>query len=132
MIKKEWNENTAPGAPLRENVCDLKYLNDMMGGKNHLIKGIIDAFLTQVPEELQAIDNAITKTNFVGIKSFAHTMKSSVSIMGITILAPILQEMENLAAKAIDMEKIKVLYSQLLIICKKAMAEIESEKHIYS
>jgi HPt (histidine-containing phosphotransfer) domain-containing protein len=110
-----------------EKVCDLRYLTEMMGSKKALIKGIMDAFLKQIPEELQSINEAIAKTNYMIIKSFAHTMKSSVSIMGISILKPILQEMEDLGAKANSMEKIKELNLELDLICKQAMGEIEKE-----
>ena len=54
MIKSESEKSI-------ENVCHLNYLTEMMGGKKHLIKGIIDAFLKQVPEELQSINEAIVK-----------------------------------------------------------------------
>ena len=57
-------------------------------------------------------------------------MRSSVSIMGISILAPVLQEMEN-AAKAGDMGKIKELDTKLNLICRQVIDEIEREKHNY-
>ena len=109
-------------------VCDLKYLTEMMGGKKHLIKGIMDAFLTQIPEELNSISEAITNTNYASIKNFAHTMKSSVSIMGITMLTPVLQEMEALALAAMNIEKIKTLNQELTLICHLAMEEVEKDK----
>jgi HPt (histidine-containing phosphotransfer) domain-containing protein len=124
MIKNELDKSI-------ENVCDLNYLSETMGGKKHLIKEIMDIFLEQVPEELKSIDDAIKKTDYAIIKSFAHTMKSSVSIMGISILMPILQEMETLGAKAADIEKIKELNQKLNLICKQAIEEIEREKHNY-
>jgi len=120
-----------------KNVCDFNYLTEMMGNKKHLINGIMDAFLTQIPEELQSINNAIVKTDYLTIKSFAHTMKSSVSIMGISILMPVLQEMEELATKAlavplsVSIEKIKELNEKLNLICKQAIEEIEKEKPNY-
>src|SRR4051812_26554125 len=80
-----------------QNVCDLKYLTDTMGGNKNLIKEIMEIFLKQIPEELKAINAAIANADFATIKGFAHTMKSSVSIMGISVLAPVLQEMEGLA-----------------------------------
>jgi HPt (histidine-containing phosphotransfer) domain-containing protein len=113
------------------NVCDLKYLTDMMGGKKHLIKGIMDAFITQIPEELNSINEAIVKTNYPSIKSFAHTMKSSVSIMGISMLTPVLQEMEALALAAINIEKLKELNQELTLICHLAMEEVEGERKKY-
>ena len=122
-----------------ENVCDFNYLTEMMGNKKHLINGIMDAFLKQIPEELQSITNAILKTDYLTIKSFAHTMKSSVSIMGISILTPILQEMEDLATKAesasvplaASIEKITDLNEDLNVICRQAIEEIEKEKPNY-
>src|ERR1700690_2153568 len=92
--------NPSTGVPLvfNSNVCDLNYLTELMGNKNHLIIGIMDAFLMQVPEELKCIGDAIAKTDYAIIRSFAHTMKSSVSIMGISILTPILKEMEDLGS----------------------------------
>ena len=121
------------------NVCNLSYLSEMMGEKKSLIKEIIDVFLIQVPEELQSINQAITKTDYATIKNVAHTMKSSVSIMGISVLTPVLQEMEDLGAMAADgsttlttnIEKIKELNQKLNLICKQAMEEIEKEKHNY-
>src|ERR1051325_1150988 len=80
------------------SVCNFQYLTETMGGKKHLIKGIMDVFLKQVPEELQHMNDAVNKSDYVMVKSIAHTIKSSVSIMGISVLTPLLQEIENLAA----------------------------------
>lgn len=115
-----------------EKVCNLTYLNEMMGGKKPLICEIMDAFLKQVPEELQAIENAIHLSEFQIIKNFAHTMKSSVSIMGISKLTPVLQEMEDLGGKSENIERIRQLNGTLNSICKEAISEIEIEKRNYS
>ena len=103
----------------------------MMGGKNHLIIGIIDTFLAQVPEELRSLNAAIDTQNYAIIKNVAHTMKSSVSIMGISILTPVLQEIEELGIKATGIEAIKGLNIQLASICKQALEEVETEKQNY-
>lgn len=124
MIKTESENST-------KNVCDLKYLSEIMGEKKHLIKEIMDVFLEQIPDELQSIDEAIINADFVGIKKIAHTMKSSVSIMGIASLVPILQEIENLGTATSNLEKIKELNLKLNLICKKAIEEIEKEKCKY-
>ena len=122
------------------NRCNLTYLSEMTGGKKQLIKEIIDVFLQQVPNELKSINDAILKNDFITIKNFAHTMKSSVSIMGISSLNPILNEMEDLSKNAIggsipittSVEKIKQLNEQLNSIAKQAIEELESEKHNYN
>jgi HPt (histidine-containing phosphotransfer) domain-containing protein len=119
--------NGEPGKSI-ENVCDLKYLSDMMGGKKHLINEIMDVFLKQIPEELLAIRTAIEKSEYTVIKRFAHTMKSTLSIMGISVLIPVLQEMEDLGAKGESIEEIKKLNIRLDLICRLAINEIEKEK----
>ncbi|MES2397438.1 MAG: Hpt domain-containing protein [Bacteroidota bacterium] len=112
----------------RKNTCDFSYLSEMMGGKKNLILGIMDAFLDQIPEELISINEAVTKANHAIIKSVAHTMKSTVSIMGIYSLEPILKEMEDLGSITGDIEKIRALNLELNSICKKAIEEVEKEK----
>jgi HPt (histidine-containing phosphotransfer) domain-containing protein len=112
-------------------VCNLNYLDEMMGGKKKLIKEIIDVFLVQIPEELAAIKNGILKNDYELIRNFSHTMKSSVSIMGITLLNPVLQEMEVLATEHGDIEKIRELDMRLNAICELVIEEIEKEKIKY-
>ncbi len=135
MEKKETEENTDPIS--YKNVCDFGYLMVMTGGKKHLIKEITDAFLKQVAEELQTINDAIENTDYGTIKTFAHTMQSSVSIMGISLLTSVLREMENLGALATSPdisnrdEKIKVLNNKLNLICHQAFKEIEEKRLNY-
>jgi HPt (histidine-containing phosphotransfer) domain-containing protein len=116
---------------MQKNVCNLGYLIEMMEGKKHLIKGIMDAFLLQIPEELGWINAAVGRTDYPIIKNLAHTMKSSVSIMGISILTPILKEMEELGVRAAGIEKIKELNQSLNSICELAIEEIKKEKLNY-
>ena len=87
--------------------------------------------IKQIPEELNSINIAISKNDYPVIKSFAHTMKSSVSIMGISVLIPILVEMQNLGAEETNIERIKELNETLKFICRQAIDEIELEKRNY-
>lgn len=143
MIKRKLDEDKTYFDAMRQrninpdryrDVCDLKYLTETMGGNKKLIKEIMDVFLKQVPQDLSGLNGAVSKLDYLNIKSFAHTLKSSVSIMGISVLAPILYEMEELAKGAASPdryrdEKIKKLNNQLNSICKQAIEEIEKEKH---
>lgn len=118
MINTETNNNMTI-------VCNLNYLSGLMGGKEHLIKKIMDTFLIQVKEELTSINNAILKKDYATIKNLAHTMKSTISIMGISVLHPILQEMEDLGKNSTALERIIALNKQLNLICKQAFEEIK-------
>lgn len=125
-IESENNNNQLP--QLGKPVCDFRYLKDLVNGKTDLITNIMDVFLKQVSEDLQCINEAIINTEYKTIKSCAHTMKSSVSIMGISVLKPVLEEMENMGIAKTGIEKIKQLNVELKEICLKAIVEIEKEK----
>jgi len=112
-------------------ICNISYLTEMVHGNKTLIKEIIDEFRVQISEELKRINDAVENTNYQVIKNVAHTMKSTVSIMGVTILSPVLNEMESLAKNANDIEKIKTLIISLNIICKQIIDEVESIKNKY-
>lgn len=115
-----------------ENVTNLAGLKEMMGGKKHLVKEIIDVFLKQVPDELSGLNNAINNMDYPAIKSIAHTMMSTVSIVGASELAPILFELESLGTKATDIERIKNIHKKVITLCDKAIKELESEVHNYA
>ena len=115
-----------------KKVYNLKYVNEATGGKKSLIKEILDAFLSVVPEEMDLINIAVSETDYDTIKRIAHRMRSSVSIMGITELEPILKEMESLGNEAKCIDEIKQLNIRLNSICKKAFEEIRIEKENYN
>ena len=131
MIKSEFDKAPIQKYPIEQCVCNFKYLSDLMNGKKNLITGVMDAFLTQVPEELQRINKAVENTDYATIKIFAHSMRSSVSIMDISVLRTLLEEMEDLGASATGIEKISELNQKLNLICKQALEETEKEKCNY-
>ncbi|MFH2142440.1 MAG: Hpt domain-containing protein [Bacteroidota bacterium] len=124
MIKSESQKSL-------NNVCDFSYLAKMVNRKKHLILGIMDVFLKQIPEELQYINEAIIKTDYSTISNYSHTMRSSVSIMGISVLSSVLQEMEELGKSATGIERIKELNKKLTLICNQSIEETEREKLKY-
>lgn len=114
-----------------DTVCDFDYLYRLMGGKKHLIKKIMDTFSVQIKEELKLMNDAIIKKDYTSTKKIAHTMKSTVSIMGISTVVPVLQEMENLVidtscSDSYRDEKLTALNLELNVICQKALVETEN------
>ncbi len=121
--------STKKNVSTAEKVCDLDYLIDMMGGKKKLVKGIIDDFLLQIPKELQSMSYAVERSEFGIIKRYAHSLKSTLSIMGISTTLPVLREMEELGTKAANIERIKELNDELNQTCKLAIQEIQNDMH---
>ena len=115
-------------ATVEEKVSDLKYLSDTMDGNKQLIKEVIEVFLKQAPEELSKLNSAVEKSDYASVRSLSHTMKSSASIMGISSVANILNELEELGKNSSSIERIRLLNVDLNSIIKQAIQEIEKEK----
>lgn len=109
-----------------EKVCDFKYIIEMTKGSKLLIKEMIDTILKEVPEELKSINLAISKTDYAMIEYFAHNMQTSIYIMGISILTPVLREIEDLA-KAKNIDKIIEYNQKLNLVCEQAFKELENQ-----
>lgn len=131
-MENEFEGKDLPNTQLSEKACDFGYLIEMMSNKKKLILEIMDTFLLQVPKEIEDLNEAVAKSDFVTVKSIAHTMKSSVSIMGMISSIPILREIEILGVEANDIQKIEQLNNSLNIICKQAFSEVEMEKLKFS
>ncbi|MFI5185783.1 MAG: ATP-binding protein [Chitinophagales bacterium] len=77
------------------SVIDLEYLQTLSNGDRNFEKNMIRSFSAQVPEELNELKVAIEQKNYKKIASAAHTMKSTVSCLGLLQLTPLLQQIEQ-------------------------------------
>ncbi|MBI5539439.1 MAG: response regulator [Bacteroidia bacterium] len=114
------------------NVCNFINANKIANGKLDVFKGFMDVFLRQAPADLHCINEAVAKADYAIIKDIAHKMKSSVSIMSISMLIPVLQELEELGGKAMDIVKINELNQTLNLIYKQAIEEVKIERQNYT
>jgi PAS domain S-box-containing protein len=122
---KSWNSGI-------KKVINLDYLTDIMSGKKELIKETIDIFLKQASEDLPIINDAVDKTDYLTVKRFAHRMKSTITMMGISSLSPVLDEMEVLGKAENDIERIKILNKTLNSTYAQALEEIKIERLKYN
>ncbi len=120
------NKNTYIG-----KVINLDYLYTSVGGNKEIIVELFDIFLKDLPESLLALDEAVSKADYITIKKLSHKLKSTISVMGISELAPVLSEMESLgtAADPEGLETIRSLFGQVKEISRKAIVEIEEQKN---
>jgi CheY-like chemotaxis protein len=112
---------------IAEKVCNLRYLLDATRGNKEIINNITDVFMEQTPEELSALNDAIEKTDYPVIADIAHKIKSSFSIMGISILQPVFEEIEHLGNIASGIEKIEKLNHRVNAVFLQAMEEMKQE-----
>ena len=76
-------------------VIDMEYLRSLSKGDEAFEKNMMKAFSEQMPRELNELNNAIHFRDYKRIESSAHTMKSTVSYLGLHQLAPLLEQIES-------------------------------------
>ncbi len=109
-----------------DKVCNMEYLNGITRGDENRIDDLVNAFVTEIKEELTMLKIAIESTNYPEISNISHKMKSAFAILGIIILEPVIEEMEQLSNKSSSIEKIKKLSHNIQLVFNQARVEMEA------
>jgi PAS domain S-box-containing protein len=115
----------------KKRVVNLNFLIESIGHKKDVILETIDIFLSQVPEDIQILSEAVLQVDYTRIKNYAHKMKSTASLIGMYDVEPILAEMESLGADKKEIERIEILNKTLNELCKQGIEEMEQERLNY-
>ncbi len=107
------------------SVIDLSYLHSISNGDKKFEQEMISSFVNEIPGELNNLKNAVEKKDYSAIGSLAHGMKSSISYMGLRILVPLLQEIEDGAGNGNEFVKIHNDFVLVEATCKLAINEAQ-------
>ena len=137
LFEKMFNIATAktenkPLAGMKKKLLNLDFLVRSLDGDRTLISETIDVFIEQMPEDLAAINDAVTKADYLAIKGFAHRMKSTVTLLGAADVEALLEQIETTALQEGEMETIVALHKDVVALCIDVMQEIATEKVAYS
>jgi CheY-like chemotaxis protein/HPt (histidine-containing phosphotransfer) domain-containing protein len=124
--------NTTVAKPVMgsKKLCDLDYLIKATRGNHTLLNKVIKIFLQQIPEDLAELNEAIGKTKFAGISDASHKLNSSFSMLGVAVLKPVLEEIEQLGNMASGIEKIMQLNYRVNTIFRQVIKEIAKKSKI--
>jgi HPt (histidine-containing phosphotransfer) domain-containing protein len=76
-------------------IFDKNLLLEKLGNDEEAYTEIINIFLTDIPEQIDALKNAISTKNSSLIQRQAHTIKGAAGNMGATVLQKVAFEMEE-------------------------------------
>ncbi|HEX2608902.1 MAG TPA: ATP-binding protein [Flavisolibacter sp.] len=126
-----YNSIARHAQPLPEKSADkgtllnLEYLHQLSGNDTDFEKEILGQFLVQTPVELEELESAIDRIDFVAIRKIAHSMKSTVGYVGLAEeLHPYLDRIERQAVQ----ENNKDIRTDFLYVNEKtkdAIKEVE-------
>ncbi len=103
---------------------NLDYLHELSGNDADFEKVMMEQFIQQTPEEINALQSAIESNDLVTAKKIAHSLKSTVSYMGLAAeLHPYLQDIEK-AVLASDTSEIPAKFAHVKLVAEEAVKEI--------
>jgi CheY-like chemotaxis protein/HPt (histidine-containing phosphotransfer) domain-containing protein len=105
-------------------IIDLNVINKYAGGDQQFKKEMIQEFITAVPSSINSLESAIKLGNYDMIKHIAHDMKTTVHVMGLTILiGHLLMKIEEYAYSNAGLSFISQLFIDVKHICLQAVQE---------
>ena len=110
-----------------QTVCNLNYLKELSNGNAEFVNEMIRLFLAEIPGEIQNLEKGIEEKDYDSIKQSAHKMKSTIPFVGLNfIIGNEVFEIEDLANKKLDLEKIEFLFSGVKEMCTRATNELRA------
>ena len=104
----------------------MNYLKSMSGGDSEFIREMIDLFRDQIEEYKQFMPELLRKKDYNNLSKMAHKAKSSVAVMGMTVVAQQLKDLEILAHDGLEVERYESLINEFLEQSQLAIEELEN------
>jgi signal transduction histidine kinase/DNA-binding LytR/AlgR family response regulator len=106
-----------------KSLVDFQYLDDLFPGNNYFKQNILNQFIINAPQEIYQLETSIKGNQQEHIKSIAHHIKSTISIMGAESEAlKILDAIEHSSLNQLD---IKTNVSRLKTIIVEAVRQAQ-------
>ena len=108
-------------------IYTLDKINEMADGDEDFIVSVISVFLEEVPEDLTALENAITSGNFEQIGKMAHKIKPNVDLLGMEQTRANAYELEKLGKESGNMEEIEAKFPLLKKDIEQVILELKQD-----
>lgn len=102
-------------------------LAERMGGNQTAMKEILFLFLTQIADALPKMQQAVREKDWSKLHSEAHHLKSTIQLIGLSNLEPIILKLESYAHKKQNLKEVPALLSSFEELAAKDVAKIEEE-----
>lgn len=88
---------------------------------------MVGIFISEIPYELEQLENAIQKTDFSSIKQLAHKLKSSLPFVGLDkLIDNEVSEMERLGHEQSNINVIELHFFRVKEMCSLAAEELKN------
>ncbi len=121
-IKKEKKRFTKTETSLQYEEAYFYQLQKVFKNKNKAKVEMLDIFLRQIPIALIEMETTLKQKNIDDFHFQAHRIKSTINIIGLPKLLPIITKIDDFCYKKINLEQVPVLFEQF-----KKQAQIDTQ-----
>lgn len=101
-------------------------LNEIADGDQDFIQSIVEAFLEEIPEDLDAMLNAAENQNRQLVYYYAHIMKPNLKMLGLH-LEDNIKELQAWSDSTEDVSKAQKHIDKITTTLKKTFAELKED-----
>ncbi len=107
----------------------LDELSALVGGNQDKIEKYINIFLKSVPQDLEALKEALEARDWETVGKTAHKMKGNVGYMGIVSIKEDLLELEKLKKEVGDFDEIADIVDRVEVVIELSIKELKELKN---
>jgi HPt (histidine-containing phosphotransfer) domain-containing protein len=111
-------------------IYNLDKINEMAEGDQDFINSVISVFLEEVPEDLQALEQALKEKNYDQVYKMAHKIKPNVDLLGMEQTRAIALEIETLGKQEVNMAEIEKKFPILKTDINQVVSELKKDYHL--
>lgn len=108
-------------------IYNLDKINEMAEGDEDFIRSVVSVFLEEVPEDLDALENAIAVRDFDQIYKMAHKIKPNVDLLGMEQTRANALEIETLGKSAASLDAIESKFPLLKKDVEQVISELQKD-----
>lgn len=106
----------------------LAKLHKTVGGKKKYMVEMIDIFLEQIPIVLKGIEKSIKKVDWEQVHFHAHKIKSTINIIGLTELQPLIITIDDYSRHNKNVEQIPSLFTTFSTKAREDITKLEQAR----
>ena len=106
---------------------DLTYLNQVFYGNESMVREIVQLFLQQSPELTRTMTRCVRQSRWQELHPLAHKLKSSVTMLGMEALTPLVLEIERISKFGQDPSSLPELVSRLTLELETVTRALDSD-----
>ena len=108
-------------------IYSLDKINEMAEGDQDFINSVISVFLEEVPEDLDALENALKLKDHDQVYKLAHKIKPNVDLLGMEQSRAVALELETLGKQEANMAEIEKLFPILKTDINQVVSELKKD-----